>query len=692
MSGQPPSAVQINAPVTNSVVVGVNTGTITNIVQVAQVVTSLHQLRAPLEDFVGRERELAALVAALAPAPAQARQAAVCGMGGQGKTELALRSAAQLREQYPDAQLFLSLRATAGSAPRTPADGLRDTIRAFEPQAGLGDDVDLLAAQYRACLDGKRCLLVLDDAPDDRAVQPFMPPAGCALLVTSRTRLTLGGQGLVVELGVLSQAEARNLLLNDAPQLAGDLNVDAILEHCAGLPLAVRVAAAVLATGALITPQRYLERLDDDRRRPGALRFEHTDVLAVLGAGHDHLAAADPQLAGRWRMLGVCPAPFEAATAASIWQERDADALDDALGQLLRRSLLAFDRQTQRFRVHELLRDVAAMHRSAADSTLAHLRHAQHYLSIAREAQRLYEAGHAHVLEGLRLFDASWDHLRIAGAWLADAASPDADDLLVSFALVPYDLVFQRALPAQQQRWFEATRAAARRRGDDRAEGRAQLALANSHAARGDLEQAAALTEQGLALARSSGDQAAIAIGANDLAVAHMEGSRPEPALVLLQEALGIYRALGDRRREGQTLVNVGLAYEALRREREALQAYAQGLKLVRGAGDMRTEVLVLGNLGLFYQQHGDLRRAAQTLERAARMAAQLGDRATELMLNWQRGELAAAQGQAARARALIEPYVAYLRAIGDPDADTHAAQLQTLTDAETRTEKEVST
>src|SRR5215212_10358836 len=113
-------------------VVGVNTGTITNLVQIAQVVTSLHQFRAPLADFIGREREIAILLQALNRTDGMVTIAAICGMGGLGKTELALRIGHALREEYPDAHLFISLRSSAIGPPRRVADVLRDAIHAFD--------------------------------------------------------------------------------------------------------------------------------------------------------------------------------------------------------------------------------------------------------------------------------------------------------------------------------------------------------------------------------------------------------------------------------------------------------------------------------------------------------------------------------------------------------------------------------
>ncbi len=138
--------------------------------------------------------------------------------------------------------------------------------------------------------------------------------------------------GHVIDLSGFNRDEARALLLDDVPQLANDPVLEKLLEHCADLPLAVRVAGSTLANNPALSPQNYLARLEDAQRRPNALRYEDTDVYAILGVGDDALSAAHPELSRRWRMLGVCSAPFEAATAAAVWDELDEDVVVDALG------------------------------------------------------------------------------------------------------------------------------------------------------------------------------------------------------------------------------------------------------------------------------------------------------------------------------------------------------------------------
>ncbi|HEU5088961.1 MAG TPA: tetratricopeptide repeat protein, partial [Roseiflexaceae bacterium] len=399
-----------------------------------------------------------------------------------------------------------------------------------------------------------------------------------------------------------------------------------------------------------------------------------------LGAVYDTLAIDSPVLARRWCMLGVCPAPFDAAAAASIWEESDPDALVDALGALLRYSLLAYDRATQRFRIHDLLADIAAQHRTPDDDYLAHRRHAEHFLSVALEAQRLYERGTTSLRDGLRLFDASWEQIQAAVVWLAATATLETDQTLLRFARAPSDLVLQRTLPEQQRYWNEAVLQAARRRNDAVAEGRALVGLGNSYAAYGDTQHAAELIAQGLAVATQAGDQLGCAMASNDLAATLLAEGRADDAMPHLETALRLYKALGDRRRQGQTLLNLGSAQEARGQQAAATRSYAHSLAILRETGDVRTQVFVLGNLGISYTEQGELDRARRILRHAHRLAQALGDTATDRQVGWHLGVVEARQGRIEQARALMMPYVAYLRMIGDHDAAAFESDVEKLT------------
>jgi hypothetical protein len=115
---------------------------------------ALHQLRAPVGDFTGRQRELEQLVQSLTGGAAAAISG-LRGMGGIGKTELAYAVAARLGATFPDAQLRVELRGATDN-PLSAVQALQTLIRAFERERKLPDELGELQALYCALLAGKR--------------------------------------------------------------------------------------------------------------------------------------------------------------------------------------------------------------------------------------------------------------------------------------------------------------------------------------------------------------------------------------------------------------------------------------------------------------------------------------------------------------------------------------------------------
>ena len=115
----------------------------------APATTALHQLRAPVGDFVGRELEIDILISALRR-ESRACITGISGMGGIGKTELALLVAEWLRDDYPDAQFFINLQGTDAN-PRSPQEAMAICIRAFlGSEAKLPEEPEQLSHLYPA--------------------------------------------------------------------------------------------------------------------------------------------------------------------------------------------------------------------------------------------------------------------------------------------------------------------------------------------------------------------------------------------------------------------------------------------------------------------------------------------------------------------------------------------------------------
>ncbi len=139
---------------------------ITAVPEAVQETTSplraLHQLPPPPRDFTGRQEELASLKEKLTQGGAGAIFG-LRGMGGVGKTTLALKLAEELTPLYPDAQIYLDLKGV-DPQPLTAAQAMAHAIRSFHPEVKLPEDQTQLTALYRSVLHDKRTILLMDNA------------------------------------------------------------------------------------------------------------------------------------------------------------------------------------------------------------------------------------------------------------------------------------------------------------------------------------------------------------------------------------------------------------------------------------------------------------------------------------------------------------------------------------------------
>src|ERR1019366_829646 len=154
------------------------------------VIAALHQPPPPPADFTGRTTELAELRAAIEKGGVHI--SGLQGQGGVGKTALALKLAAELAPNYPDAQIYLDLKGVS-EKPLTAAEAMSHVLRTFHPEVKLPEKEEDIHALYLSVLHNQRALLLMDNAKDASQVRPLIPPPGSALLVTSRQHFALPG-------------------------------------------------------------------------------------------------------------------------------------------------------------------------------------------------------------------------------------------------------------------------------------------------------------------------------------------------------------------------------------------------------------------------------------------------------------------------------------------------------------------
>src|ERR1041384_2217338 len=221
--------------------------------------TRLHGGPRPPDDFTGREDELKELLASIETGGVTI--SGLQGMGGIGKTALALKLVELLKPRYPDAQFFLDLKG-ASTQPLTVAEALAHVVRACHPSAKLPESESELRGLYLSVLEGRRALLLMDNAANAEQVEPLIPPVGCLLLITSRQQITMPGL-TATNLATRSAADARELLLTIAPRI--ETHADEIAALCGHLPLALRLAATAIVKYRNLSPADYARRLRPPR-------------------------------------------------------------------------------------------------------------------------------------------------------------------------------------------------------------------------------------------------------------------------------------------------------------------------------------------------------------------------------------------------------------------------------------------
>jgi tetratricopeptide (TPR) repeat protein len=553
--------------------------------------------------LTGRDAELAALDQLLDGDTPRPAFAVLSGPGGVGKTALAVWWAHRTQDRFPDGQLHVDLGGFSGLEPVAPQEALALLLRA------LGTAPDAIpvtlaerTALYRSLTARGRHLVVLDGAHSVAQVRVLRPASpSSAVLATSRYHLMgLAPDGArLIEVHPLPDATAVALLSRTvgAGRLAAEPDAaEAVARHCHGLPLALCVAAAWLASRPRASVARMASRLADEEHRLAALSTgTDNSVPAVFDVSYSML---DPPAATLYRRLGLHPgAEFGAGVAGAVLGTIPG-AATDLLDQLVEVNLVE-ELSDDRFRLHDLLR-LHARQRAEADETANERNGAtravlEWYLAAALVADELVTPGRPRLPyayqhppvevpsfadrdEALDWLERERANLVLAGR---TAMRLELPELAWHLSYVMWPLLLYRKHYEDRREIDERGVAAARAWGNRWAQANMLKRLGRTVGTLGDHTAAERHTRAAIELYRQAGDERHTVNALTGLAELFRDAGRPRAAAEVLTEVIAADRELGDDRATGLALRALGSVLVELSEPGQALAPLREADRLL---------------------------------------------------------------------------------------------------------------
>ncbi len=596
-------------------------------------------LPAELSAFFGRRQLLVQARAMLI----DRRLLTLTGVGGVGKTRLAVRVASSLQRSFQEGGVWLvelgSLREPA-LVPRAVADVLH------VPDQGRRPVADLVVER----LADARALLVLDncehllDATAELAARLLGACPGLHVLATSRQALDLAGEA-VLAVPPLAMADARQLFLERAaaacaytPEPGQEGAIDQLCEQLDRLPLALELAAGRLKT---ITIAEMVARMGSGLglrglgRRRGVERQQ--TLRATLDWSHDLLD--EPERAA-WRQLAVFEAGFRLAAAEALLGD---DALE-LVGALVDKSILGADHRDGQtwYRMLETVRRYGQERLEASgERPGVERRLVAFYLALAEDADRR-QSGPDDPRWAAEL-DEEQGNLRRA---LAVAGRLEGDQgLRMAVALVGYwDL---RGQLEEGRRWLEG--ALAQGTDDAALEGKALDGTGWLAFRQNDHVSAESWFERARAVAEAAADAQVLARADSNLGLVRIVTGRTDEAEGYLQSSIRAAREAGLHAEEIGPLFMLALL-RYVSGDLEAAVGHAQSCLLVaRRLGNQKTVAMAVAALGNLQLELGDGAAARRCLEEALGIVARIGDRVNAALILGACARLAELEGDHGR-------------------------------------------
>jgi len=635
----------------------------------------------PVETFVGRQNDLESLHEKILRR-GEGAVTGVSGAGGIGKTELAKLYAKTYKKEYPGGVFWASLK---GSTWREEAVKLIVAVsHTGQTSKSFPDDQHAVEYILKNILVRKDALLIIDNVEEgDDIIKP-----GCYVLVTTRNTSTFGlvPRGTIYNLSGLSVDEGKKLLSKfiEPQRIANDPGgALRLVEHLGGLPLAIDIAAQHLSEVPDLSFPEYIGRIqnkidelkikdDPDKNVHSTLELS-LEQLEKIENGKDLLLLFEG--------ASVCAeSGFTSLTLGETAGVGDGDRMkiQELVAKLSRRSLLEFNKDSNRYSMHPLLRQIAEnrLHNNSGREKEFKRNHCLvflHYLeahddepdALVHEKDGIWQALiQAGQLDGADSMRQQFIELLSKPYWnlIDNGLYQEAFAYLTSINLINIDSIGEvttlsslldpllenlSELDLFSQRWvltskgiayvnlgeyrkaiglFEKALEIARRFGDVCGEGKSLVNMGLSYANLGEYKKAIELYEKALEMARRIGDASSEGAGLGNLGLAYANLGEYRKAIVLYEKVLEMARRIGDASSEGAGLSNMGTAHLNLGEYKKAIGLCEKALKIHRRLGNVHGEGVALSNMGTAHLNLGEYKKAIELCEKALKIHRRIGD------------------------------------------------------------------
>ncbi|MBM9506774.1 AfsR/SARP family transcriptional regulator [Actinacidiphila acididurans] len=632
--------------------------------------------------LVGRTRELRLLTdnAATAEAVAVITLETVTGMAGVGKTALAVHTANRLTTRYPDAQLYLNLRAHAlGQTPLPPAEALPRLLRLLgAPADQIPPDLDEQIFLWRHMLAQRKVVIILDDAANAGQITPLIPDNTSSLvIITSRRHLAGIPHARAIPLDILPTPDAIDLFRSFAgTQRTTDIKaVRHIVDLCDHLPLALEVVATRFKARTAWTLSTLADRLSRHSGRLGELQTADKSVRSAFDLSYQALA---PEERRAFRLLSLHPGSDFTPDAAAAMLDLSHAETEQILEELLACHLIT-EPVADRFRYHDLLREYA--HSLAAadpERTLALHRMMTYYTHTATAADRCAYPRRLRPAPQQEPREPFVDAAQ-ARAWL----KAERDNLLAAIdnahiapeaalaAHLGYSLAgFLEADCHWQEAEHVLRRTAAHwrtnRQPDPDAHSLALLALAALQTNTSAYTESAAGIEHTLAYARTAHRPRieAEALRIEGMRLWHL--GEHQSALAAFRRSLRLQEEIGDQWNQARVKNNIAVVNLFLRRHNDAMHYFRTALEGFAATGDELSSARILNNVGDMYLRKGDLLAARQSFEESLTFLTKVGNRFDQATARSSLADTLTEMGEPGAALDLYEQSLQEFQSLGD--------------------------